>query len=273
MTPSQTPGVTSKGVNGEHAGGTVLEVRDVHKSYQVSEDVLVRALDGVSLKINKGDFIAIIGPSGSGKSTLMHSIGLLDHPTSGEVLVGGVNVTDMVENELARVRNKEIGFVFQAFNLLARTTAVENVELPLIYAGVASAERRRRAIEALTRVGLGERLDHMPNQLSGGQQQRVAIARALVTEPSIILADEPTGNLDSRSGIEVMAFLQELHHSGVTIVLVTHDAQVALHADRVVRIADGKITQDYLNSPEERIDAAAELAKLQAGQAVSAHES
>lgn len=260
----------------EHAGDVVLEVRDVQKTYQVSDDVVVNALDGVSLQIRKGDFIAIIGPSGSGKSTLMHSIGLLDHPTSGEVFVGGTDVTKMAENELARVRNKEIGFVFQAFNLLARTTAIENVELPLIYAGVSAADRQKRAVEALKRVGLGERLNHMPNQLSGGQQQRVAIARALVTEPSIILADEPTGNLDSKSGIEVMAFLQELHKSGVTIVLVTHDAHVALHAARVVRIADGRITQDYFNREDERIDASAELKKMQATvkeEAVSAHES
>jgi len=263
-------------VERERAGDVVLEVRDVQKTYQVGDDIVVHALDGVSLQIRKGDFIAIIGPSGSGKSTLMHSIGLLDHPTSGEVLVGGTDVTKMAENELARVRNKEIGFVFQAFNLLARTTAIENVELPLIYAGVSATERKERAIEALKRVGLGERLDHMPNQLSGGQQQRVAIARALVTEPSIILADEPTGNLDSKSGIEVMAFLQELHKSGVTIVLVTHDAHVALHAARVVRIADGKITQDYFNKNGERIDAVAELRKMQLTQdaeAVSENES
>ena len=263
-------------VERERAGDVVLEVRDVQKTYQVGDDIVVHALDGVSLQIRKGDFIAIIGPSGSGKSTLMHSIGLLDHPTSGEVLVGGTDVTKMAENELARVRNKEIGFVFQAFNLLARTTAIENVELPLIYAGVSATERKERAIEALKRVGLAERLDHMPNQLSGGQQQRVAIARALVTEPSIILADEPTGNLDSKSGIEVMAFLQELHKSGVTIVLVTHDAHVALHAARVVRIADGKITQDYFNKDGERIDAVAELRKMQLTQdaeAVSENES
>lgn len=253
-------------ISHEHEGDAVLEVRAIEKTYTVGDDIIVRALDGVSLRINKGDFIAIIGPSGSGKSTLMHSIGLLDHPSSGEVLVGGVDVTKMAENELARVRNKEIGFVFQAFNLLARTTAIENVELPMIYAGVSGTERKERAIKALQRVGLGERLDHMPNQLSGGQQQRVAIARALVTEPSIILADEPTGNLDSKSGVEVMAFLQELHKTGVTIVLVTHDARVAQHAARVVRIADGKITQDYMNKPEERIDAAVELEKLKASQ-------
>lgn len=254
------------------ASDTMLEVKHLEKVYKIGDDVEVRALDDVSLAVHRGEMIAIIGPSGSGKSTLMHSIGLLDHPTSGEVLVSGVDVTEMAPNELARVRNKEIGFVFQAFNLLARTTAIENVELPLIYAGVAGAERRRRSIEALKRVGLGERLDHAPNQLSGGQQQRVAIARALVTEPSIILADEPTGNLDSRSGVEVMAFLQQLNAQGVTIVLVTHDSRVAQHATRVVRIADGRITADYENSPEERIDAQAELEKIQAGEGESAHE-
>ncbi|MBK5211069.1 MAG: ABC transporter ATP-binding protein [Coriobacteriia bacterium] len=247
----------------------MLEVRNVTKTYKIGDEIAVKALDGVSLNVNKGELIAIIGPSGSGKSTLMHSIGLLDHPSSGEVLVDGIDVTEMDENELARVRNKEIGFVFQAFNLLARTSAIENVELPLIYAGLPAAERKRRATEALERVGLGDRLQHNSSQLSGGQQQRVAIARALVTEPSIILADEPTGNLDSKSGVEVMAFLQELNRSGVTIVLVTHDSHVAKHATRVVQIADGRIVQDYLNTPDERIDASLELKKLQAEKGAS----
>jgi putative ABC transport system ATP-binding protein len=238
---------------------TVLEVRDVVKRYEISDDVVVHALRGVSLAVHKGEMIAIIGPSGSGKSTLMHSIGLLDHPTSGEVLVGGMDVTDMSENELARVRNREIGFVFQAFNLLARTTAEDNVALPLIYSGLGTAQRTARARAALARVGLGERLDHAPNQLSGGQQQRVAIARALVTEPSIVLADEPTGNLDSKSGIEVMAFLQELNRQGITIVIVTHDSKVALHATRVVKIADGRIVEDQDVAPDARIDAQQEL--------------
>lgn len=240
-------------------GDVVLEVRDITKTYHISEDVIVQALDGVSLQVHRGEMIAIIGPSGSGKSTLMHSIGLLDHPTTGQVLVGDIDVTDMDENDLAAVRNREIGFVFQAFNLLARTTALENVELPLIYAGVSAAERRKRALEALERVGLGQRVDHTPNQLSGGQQQRVAIARALVTEPAIVLADEPTGNLDSRSGIEVMVFLQKLNAAGITIVLVTHDADVAAHASRVVKIADGRVVEDYCVPAAERIDAEIEL--------------
>lgn len=240
-------------------GDVVLEVRDITKTYNISEDVIVQALDGVSLQVHRGEMIAIIGPSGSGKSTLMHSIGLLDHPTTGQVLVGDIDVTDMDENDLAAVRNREIGFVFQAFNLLARTTALENVELPLIYSGVPAAERRKRALEALERVGLGQRVDHTPNQLSGGQQQRVAIARALVTEPAIVLADEPTGNLDSRSGIEVMVFLQKLNAAGITIVLVTHDADVAAHASRVVKIADGRVVEDYCVPTNERIDAEIEL--------------
>lgn len=238
----------------------VLEVRNISKTYVISEEIVVKALDGVTLQVRRGEMIAIIGPSGSGKSTLMHSIGLLDHPTTGQVFVGSVDVTDMDENQLAAVRNKEIGFVFQSFNLLARTTALENVELPLIYASVPASERKRRAKIALERVGLGKRLHHTPNQLSGGQQQRVAIARALVTEPAIVLADEPTGNLDSRSGIEVMAFLQKLNAAGITIVLVTHDADVAAHASRVVKIADGKVVEDYAIVEIDRVDATKELA-------------
>jgi putative ABC transport system ATP-binding protein len=201
-----------------------------------------------------------MGPSGSGKSTLMHIVGLLDHPTTGMVLVDGEDVSGMEPNELASVRNKRIGFVFQSFNLLARTTAQANVELPLIYSGVSGTERSRRAKEALERVGLGNRLTHMPNQLSGGQQQRVAIARALVTEPSIVLADEPTGNLDSRSGVEVMSILQNLNDQGITVVLVTHDARVARHAQRVVHIRDGRIVlNEYV---EDRILAKREVAEL-----------
>ncbi|MDR1413046.1 MAG: ABC transporter ATP-binding protein [Actinomycetes bacterium] len=242
----------------------VLEVRDVIKTYPISDDVDVHALRGVSLAVRRGEMLAIIGPSGSGKSTLMHTIGLLDKPTSGKVLVGDTDVTDMSSNELARVRNREIGFVFQAFNLLARTSAEDNVALPLIYAGVGASERTRRARAALQRVGLSNRLKHAPSQLSGGQQQRVAIARALVTEPSIVLADEPTGNLDSRSGIEVMAFLQELNAQGITIVLVTHDAKVAAHAQRIVAIADGRIIADRPVPPSDHLDAAEELAGLDA---------
>ena len=239
----------------EHAD-IVLEAKGIAKEYAIGEEIAVRALDGVSFQIHRGDLIAIIGPSGSGKSTLMHSIGLLDRPTEGQILVGDTDVTDMSPNQLATVRNREIGFVFQAFNLLARTTAMENVELPLIYAGVSASERKRRARAALERVGLGDRLNHVPNQLSGGQQQRVAIARALVTEPAIVLADEPTGNLDSKSGKEVMAFLQELNRSGVTVVLVTHDNHVASHARRIVTMRDGQIVEDRTLAEGERVDAA-----------------
>ena len=242
-----------------HHGEVVLAVYDVEKVYEISEDVEVHALRGVSLEINRGEMIAIIGQSGSGKSTLMHTIGLLDNPTSGEVFVGDVDVTDMTQNELARIRNREIGFVFQSFNLLARTTALDNVALPLIYAGVNATERAHRAQEALERVGLGERLDHAPNQLSGGQQQRVAIARALVTEPRIVLGDEPTGNLDKRSGYEIMTFFQELNEQGITVVLVTHDLRVAQHAQRIVEISDGLIVDDRIVPEDERIDAHAEL--------------
>ncbi|MCL2403350.1 MAG: ABC transporter ATP-binding protein [Coriobacteriia bacterium] len=246
-----------------HAGGdgeVVLEVRDVEKVYEISDDVEVHALRGVSLQIRRGEMMAIIGQSGSGKSTLMHTIGLLDNPTSGEVYVGDIDVTDMTQNELARIRNREIGFVFQSFNLLARTTALDNVALPLVYAGVSGGERAERSQIALERVGLGERLDHAPNQLSGGQQQRVAIARALVTEPAIVLGDEPTGNLDKRSGYEIMTFFQELNEQGITVVLVTHDLRVAQHAQRIVEISDGLIVDDRIVPEAERIDAHAELA-------------
>ena len=234
----------------------VLEARDVSKSY-VLDEVTVDALRGVDLEVCRGEMLAIMGPSGSGKSTLMHIVGLLDHPTTGLVTIDGEDVSGMAPNALAAVRNKRIGFVFQSFNLLARTSAQTNVELPLVYSGVSGGERVRRARQALEQVGLGERLGHMPNQLSGGQQQRVAIARALVTEPSIVLADEPTGNLDSKSGVEVMKILQDLNARGITVVLVTHDARVARHAQRVVHIADGQVV---LNERVEcRILADAEL--------------
>ncbi len=237
----------------------VLEASLVVKSY-VLDEIEVRALDGVDLQVCAGEMLAVTGPSGSGKSTLMHIVGLLDRPTSGTVTIDGVDVSHMLPNELSSVRNKRIGFVFQSFNLLARTTAQANVELPLIYAGVSRAERSRRAKEALELVGLGDRLGHMPNQLSGGQQQRVAIARALVTEPSIVLADEPTGNLDSKSGIEVMEFFQQLNERGITIVIVTHDARVANHAERVVEMMDGRIVVD--RRVVSRVSASEELAAL-----------
>ncbi len=218
----------------------VIEVEEVWKTYK-SGTLEVDALRGVSFHIDSGEYVAIMGPSGSGKSTLMHILGCLDVPTSGTFLLAGEDVSDMSEDELAHVRNKRIGFVFQQFNLLASLSAWRNVELPLLYAGVERSERRTRALEALERVGLAERVDHRPGELSGGQQQRVAVARALVTDPALILADEPTGNLDSVSARDVMGLLDELHRSGRTIVLITHDSGVAEAAGRTIRILDGQI--------------------------------
>jgi putative ABC transport system ATP-binding protein len=220
----------------------VLETKNVVKEYKM-DSLIVRALHGVSLTIHDGEFVAIIGPSGSGKSTLMHIIGCLDIPTSGEVFLDGHQVGKMQERSLAEIRNKKIGFVFQSFNLLSRTSALENVALPLLYNGTTEEDSQRLAKEALNKVGLGDRLNHHPNQLSGGQQQRVAIARALVTNPTIILGDEPTGNLDSKSGKEVMEIFHSLHRQGKTIVLITHDAKVAKQADRSIWLQDGKITR------------------------------
>jgi putative ABC transport system ATP-binding protein len=237
----------------------VLQVNDVTKTYSL-EGVEVHALCGVSLDIREGEMLSIMGPSGSGKSTLMHIVGLLDHPTSGRVVVGGEDVSGLTPNQLAAMRNLRIGFVFQSFNLLARTGAQANVELPLIYSGVSGSERARRAREALERVDLGDRLRHTSSQLSGGQQQRVAIARALVTNPSIVLADEPTGNLDSRSGIEVMALLQDLNDAGITVVVVTHDANVARHGRRIVELRDGRVVRDA--PVPDRVDAREELLQL-----------
>jgi putative ABC transport system ATP-binding protein len=220
----------------------VIDVREITKMYKMG-DIEVHALRGVDLQIFSGECISIMGPSGSGKSTLMNILGALDQPTSGEYLLDGVNVSKLSEAELARIRNKKIGFVFQNFNLLKRTSALRQVELPLIYAGAGS--RAKRAKAALEAVGLGSRLDHLPSELSGGQQQRVAIARALVNEPAMILADEPTGNLDSRSGTEVMQIFQNLNREqGITIVFVTHDPWIARHTDRVVMLRDGKIVAD-----------------------------
>jgi len=241
-------------------GRIVLEAENVFKTYRLAEDIVVNALQGVDLQVCEGEMLAIMGPSGSGKSTLMHIVGLLDSPTSGTVTIEGEDVSTMAPNALAAVRNKRIGFVFQSFNLLSRTSATANVELPLIYAGVPAGDRSRRAKEALERVGLGDRLGHFPNQLSGGQQQRVAIARALVGSPSIVLADEPTGNLDSRSGIEVMAILQDLNRQGITVVIVTHDANVARHAQRVVHIRDGMVVHQEM--VQKRIVAADELQRF-----------
>jgi len=224
----------------------VIELKDIVKTYEMGGVEEVHALQSVNVSIAKNEYVAIMGPSGSGKSTLMNIIGCLDTPTSGLYQFNGVNVSEMDDNDLAKVRNKEIGFVFQTFNLLPRSDALHNVELPLIYGGVGSADRKRRAMETLQHVGLGDRVHHKPNELSGGQRQRVAVARALVTRPSIILADEPTGNLDSKTGEEIMALFQELHDQGNTIILVTHEADIAEHAHRVVRLRDGKVETDEL---------------------------
>jgi putative ABC transport system ATP-binding protein len=222
----------------------VIELKEIEKVYQMGE-VEVYALRGASLAVERGEMMTIMGPSGSGKSTMMNIIGCLDQPTSGTYLLEGEDVSRLHDDQLAAIRNQQIGFVFQTFNLLARTTALENVMLPLIYAGVGRAERQRRAQEALETVGLGHRLDHLPTELSGGQQQRVAIARALVNNPSIILADEPTGNLDSKSGEEVMVVLQELNREGdMTVVLVTHDPTIAQHTGRIIHLHDGEITHN-----------------------------
>ncbi|MGH7521695.1 MAG: ABC transporter ATP-binding protein [Gemmatimonadales bacterium] len=209
---------------------------------------LVRALRGVSVQIRKNEYVAVMGPSGSGKSTLMNLVGCLDTPTSGEYWLNGQKVSDLADDELARIRNKEIGFVFQTFNLLPRADALHNVELPLIYAGLSARNRRERAAHALQRVGLGDRMDHRPNELSGGQRQRVAIARALVNEPSILLADEPTGNLDSTTGLEIMALFRELHDSGQTVVMVTHEQDIAAQAARVITLRDGVVATDQLQA-------------------------
>jgi putative ABC transport system ATP-binding protein len=222
----------------------VIDLTNITKVYDMGAAQQVAALQGVSLTIDKNEYVAIMGPSGSGKSTLMNVIGCLDTPTSGLYMFNGVNVSEMDDNNLARIRNKEIGFVFQTFNLLARSDALHNVELPLIYAGISATERKDRARQTLEHVGLGDRAHHKPNELSGGQRQRVAVARALVTRPSIILADEPTGNLDSRTGEEIMTLFEELHNEGNTIILVTHEADIAEHAHRIVRMRDGKVERD-----------------------------
>jgi len=260
------PAPVSDGITGVDAtrcngARVVLQACDVTKFYQLDE-VEVRALRGASMSICEGEMLSIMGPSGSGKSTLMHIIGLLDRPSSGSVIVEGEEVSHMTPNELSAVRNRRIGFVFQSFNLLSRTSALANVELPLIYSGISGARRAKIAREALERVGLGDRLGHYSSQLSGGQQQRVAIARALVTSPSIVLADEPTGNLDSRSGIEVMSILQDLNSQGITVALVTHDSNVSAHAQRVVHLKDGLIErEEYVKNP---IQAAQQLAEINA---------
>jgi putative ABC transport system ATP-binding protein len=221
----------------------IIETRDLWKTYVMGSEE-IHALRGVSITIERGEYVAIMGPSGSGKSTLMNLIGCLDTPSRGSYLLNGKQVSEMNDNELARIRNEEIGFVFQTFNLLPRASALHNVELPLIYAGVPAKDRQERAKDALKKVELEERMMHKPNELSGGQRQRVAIARALVNNPSILLADEPTGNLDSKTGVEIMALFDKLHAGGNTIVLVTHEADIAAHAHRVIHIRDGQVEQD-----------------------------
>lgn len=222
---------------------TLLELQNVSKIFQL-DGVEVKALKNVSLKIREGEFVAIMGPSGSGKSTLMHLAGCLDTPTAGKIILEGRDVSRLSERELAKIRNQKIGFIFQTFNLLPRVTAVANVELPLIYTGVKKQEREKKSREILNRLGLKERMEHFPNQLSGGEQQRVAIARALVTKPSIILADEPTGNVDSKTGAEIMKIIENLNKEGNTIAIITHDRQIANYADRLIEIRDGEIKEE-----------------------------
>ncbi len=224
----------------------IIRVSGLQRSYVMGSET-VHALRGVDLQIRRNEYVAIMGPSGSGKSTLMNLMGCLDTPSAGEYWLNGQEVSRMSDDALARVRNKEIGFVFQTFNLLPRATALQNVELPLVYAGVPSAERRRKAAAALERVGLGARMDHKPNELSGGQRQRVAIARGLVNDPALLLADEPTGNLDSTTTEEILGVFQRLHEQGQTIVIVTHEPDVAQHAERTVVIRDGKVSSDKMN--------------------------
>ena len=221
----------------------MISITELRKIYRMGE-IEVHALDGVDLEVEAGDYLAIMGPSGSGKSTLMNLIGCLDTPTSGIYILNGHAVSGLDDNELAHIRNREIGFVFQTFNLLSRATALANVELPLIYARMPAAKRRQLALEALERVGLGDRVKHQPNELSGGQRQRVAVARALVNRPSILLADEPTGNLDSKTSEEIMALFNELNAAGNTIVLVTHEEGIAAHANRIIRLLDGRVVSD-----------------------------
>lgn len=224
----------------------LLELKNIAKRYTIGAEE-VNALRAIDLMIEKGEYVALMGPSGSGKSTLMNIIGCLDTPTNGTYILNGKQVNKMSENELADIRNKEIGFIFQTFNLIPRSNALDNVALPLVYAGLKKEERRKKAEQALKNVGLGDRIKHKPNELSGGQRQRVAVARALVNNPSIILADEPTGNLDSKTSEEIMTLFEEIHQHGNTIIVVTHEEDIAMHAHRIVRIKDGKIESDSLN--------------------------
>lgn len=228
----------------------LIKVENLHKIYNPGENE-VRALDGIDLEIGKGEFVAIIGHSGSGKSTLMNMLGCLDVPSSGNYFLNGHDVSKLTDNQLSDIRNKEIGFIFQGFNLIVNLDAVENVELPLIYRGLGKQKRRRIAVEALKKVGLGTRMKHKPSELSGGQQQRVAVARAIAAQPPIVLADEPTGNLDTKSTKEIMEILKGLHKGGRTVIIITHDDEIAQQVNRVVRIIDGRIENDYLNEERE----------------------
>lgn len=225
---------------------SLIDIKDIKRDFQLGSET-INVLKGIDLKINKGEYVALMGPSGSGKSTLMNLLGCLDTPTSGKYILNNKDVSQMVDDELAEIRNKEIGFVFQTFNLLPRTTALDNVALPMIYAGYSKTDRTERAKEVLNQVGLGDRMDHQPNQLSGGQRQRVAVARALVNKPSIILADEPTGNLDSKTSVEIMKLFDEIHSNGNTVILVTHEEDIAQHAHRIIRLKDGMIESDNPN--------------------------
>ncbi len=246
----------------EDANAAMIIAEDLVKVYRMGESN-VEALRGVSLTVQAGEFVSIMGPSGSGKSTLMHILGCLDHPTSGRLIIDGEEISKATDNRLAEIRNRKIGFVFQQFNLLSRTTALANVELPLLYSGVGSTERRNRAREALERVGLGHRITHLPNQLSGGEQQRVAIARALINNPTIIMADEPTGNLDTKAGAEVLKILDNLNEHGITLILVTHEREVAEHAHRIIHLRDGKIVHsEVLREKKPENGKAAHLAGL-----------
>ena len=228
---------------------TVISIKNLVKNYYVGNQV-VRALRGVDIDIKRGEYVAIMGPSGSGKSTLLYILGALDTPSDGDYILNGTNVSELVDDELAEIRNKEIGFVFQTFNLLQRYTALENVSLPLIYAGVSKLERKERALKVLANVGLEDRVTHKPNELSGGQRQRVAVARALVNNPSIILADEPTGNLDSKTSTEIMRLIRDIHEQGNTVIVVTHENDIARKAERVIRLWDGEVESDQLNEKE-----------------------
>lgn len=222
---------------------SVIKIRQITRDFHLGQEI-VKVLKGIDLDIEKGEYVAFMGPSGSGKSTLMNLLGCLDTPTSGQYILNGKDVSQMSDDELAEIRNKEIGFVFQTFNLLPRTTALENVALPMIYAGATKSQRKERAEKVLADVGLADRMDHKPNQLSGGQRQRVAVGRALVNNPSIILADEPTGNLDSKTSVEIMNLFDEIHASGNTVILVTHEEDIARHAHRIIRLRDGMIESD-----------------------------